>query len=106
MAAYAAERRKKEIGIRKILGAETSSIVTLLSRDFLKLVLFAALIAMPLAWYAMRKWLEDFAYRIDIPYWFFAAAVLLAGLAAFLTVSFQALKAATLNPVNNLRMDG
>ncbi|MBC3539865.1 ABC transporter permease [Rufibacter sediminis] len=105
LAAYAAEKRKKEIGIRKILGAKTSSIVTLLSRDFLKLVLLAAVIAIPLAWYAMRKWLEDFAYRIDIPVWAFAVAVLLAGLVALLTVSYQALRAATLNPVKNLRMD-
>ncbi|ALJ00814.1 ABC transporter permease [Rufibacter tibetensis] len=105
LAAYAAERRKKEIGIRKILGAKTSSIVTLLSKDFLKLVFIAALIAVPLAWYAMGKWLEDFAYRIDIPIWAFAVAMLLAGLVAFLTVSYQALKAATLNPVKNLRMD-
>ncbi|WP_210464790.1 ABC transporter permease [Rufibacter roseolus] len=105
LAAYAAERRKKEIGIRKILGAETSSIVTLLSKEFLKLVLIAAVIAMPLAWYAMSKWLQDFAYRIDIPLWVFGAAVILAGVVAFLTVSYQALRAATLNPVKNLRMD-
>ncbi|WP_207430700.1 ABC transporter permease [Sabulibacter ruber] len=105
LAAYAAERRKKEIGIRKILGAETSSIVAMLSKEFLKLVLIAAVIALPLAWYAMRQWLEDFAYRIEIPYWAFGAAILLAGLVAFLTVSFQAFKAATLNPVKNLRMD-
>jgi putative ABC transport system permease protein len=105
LAAYAAERRKKEIGIRKILGAETSSIVALLSQEFLKLVLIAAVIAMPLAWYAMRHWLQDFAYRIDIPLWVFGAAVILAGVVAFLTVSYQALRAATLNPVKNLRMD-
>ncbi|AKQ44861.1 macrolide ABC transporter permease [Rufibacter radiotolerans] len=105
LAAYAAERRKKEIGIRKILGAETSSIVALLSKDFMKLVLLAAFIAIPVAWYAMNKWLEDFAYRIEIPLWVFGAALLLAGLVAFLTVSFQALKAATANPVKNLRMD-
>ncbi|GHA55948.1 ABC transporter permease [Pontibacter akesuensis] len=105
LAAYAAERRKKEIGIRKVLGAETSSIVTLLSKDFLKLVLVAAIIAFPLAWYAMGKWLEDFAYRIDIPIWVFILAGAVAGLLAFLTISFQAVRAATANPVNNLRMD-
>ncbi|GAA4295369.1 ABC transporter permease [Nibribacter koreensis] len=105
LAAYAAERRKKEIGIRKILGAETSSIVTLLAKDFLKLVLLAAVFAFPVAWYAMNVWLKDFAYRIDIPIWVFFVAGILACVVAFVTVSFQALKAATANPVKNLRMD-
>ncbi|MGV3539174.1 MAG: ABC transporter permease [Rufibacter sp.] len=105
LAAYAAEHRKKEIGIRRILGAETSSIVGLLSKDFLKLVLVAAVVAVPLAWFAMSRWLEDFAYRIDIPLWVFGAAIVLAGIVAFLTVSYQAMKAATANPVTNLRMD-
>ncbi|RDV14485.1 ABC transporter permease [Pontibacter diazotrophicus] len=105
LAAYAAERRKKEIGIRKVLGAETSSIVTLLSKDFLKLVVIAALIAFPLAWYAMQIWLQDFAYRIDIPLWVFLVAGMVAALLAFVTISYQAIKAATNNPVLNLRMD-
>ncbi|MFD3001911.1 ABC transporter permease [Pontibacter toksunensis] len=105
LAAYAAERRKKEIGIRKVLGAETSSIVTLLSKDFLKLVLIAALIAFPLAWYAMQTWLQDFAYRIDIPIWVFFVAGIVAALLAFITISYQAIRAATSNPVLNLRMD-
>ncbi|QCR22579.1 ABC transporter permease [Pontibacter sp. SGAir0037] len=105
LAAYSAERRKKEIGIRKVLGAETSSIVTLLSKDFLKLVLVAALIAFPLAWYAMQQWLQDFAYRIDIPVWIFAFAALVAAVLAFITISYQAVKAATTNPVLNLRME-
>ncbi|QHL85995.1 FtsX-like permease family protein [Nibribacter ruber] len=105
LAAYAAERRKKEIGIRKILGAESSSIVTLLAKDFLKLVLIAAVFAFPVAWYAMSVWLKDFAYRIDIPIWVFFVAGILACVVAFVTVSFQALKAATANPVKNLRMD-
>ncbi|WP_162054225.1 ABC transporter permease [Pontibacter pamirensis] len=105
LAAYAAERRKKEIGIRKVLGAETSSIVTLLSKDFLKLVVVAALIAFPLAWYAMQTWLQDFAYRIDIPLWVFLAAGIVAALLAFVTISYQAIKAASNNPVLNLKMD-
>ncbi|GAB3528378.1 ABC transporter permease [Pontibacter brevis] len=105
LAAYAAERRKKEIGIRKVLGAETSSIVTLLSKDFLKLVLVAALIAFPLAWCAMQEWLQDFAYRIDIPVWVFLAAGIVAALLAFVTISYQALKAAAANPVTNLKME-
>ncbi|WP_205500872.1 ABC transporter permease [Rufibacter psychrotolerans] len=105
LAAYAAERRKKEIGIRKIMGAETSSIVGLLARDFLVLVLIAAVIAFPLAWYAMRLWLQDFAYRIDMPVWAFLVSGVVAAAVAFLTVSYQAIKAATINPVLNLRMD-
>ncbi len=105
LAAYAAERRKKEIGIRKVMGAETSSIVTLLSIDFLKLVVLAALIAFPLAWYAMNQWLQDFAYQIDIPLWVFLAAGIIAAMVAFLTIAYQAMKAAKANPVLNLRMD-
>jgi len=105
LAAYAAERRKKEIGIRKVLGADTSTIVGLLSKDFLKLVVVAALIAFPLAWYAMDAWLQNFAYRIDIPLWVFVAAGVVAAVVAFLTISYQAVKAATANPVNNLRIE-
>ncbi len=105
LAAYTAERRKKEIGIRKVLGADNSSVVLLLSKDFLKLVLVAALLAFPLAWYAMHKWLQDFAYRIDIPLWIFVAAALVAVIVAFLTVTYQALRAATANPVANLRIE-
>ncbi|PVY39122.1 ABC transporter permease [Pontibacter virosus] len=105
LAAYAAERRKKEIGIRKVLGAETTSIVMLLSKDFLKLVVVAALIAFPIAWYAMQKWLQDFAYRIDIPVWIFLVAGFVAALLAFVTISVQAIKAATSDPVRNLRVD-
>ncbi|CAN5917518.1 ABC transporter permease [soil metagenome] len=105
LAAYAAERRKKEIGIRKVLGATTASIVTLLSRDFLLLVVLAAILAFPLALYAMRQWLQDFAYRIDIPVWVFFAAGGIAAVVAFLTISYQALKAATTNPVKNIRVE-
>ncbi|WP_242929561.1 FtsX-like permease family protein, partial [Pontibacter vulgaris] len=105
LAAYAAERRKKEIGIRKVLGAENHTIVALLAKEFLKLVIMAALIAFPLAWYAMHKWLEDFAYRIDISLWIFIVAGLVAAALAFLTISFQAIKAARVNPILNLRFD-
>ncbi|MBF9252565.1 ABC transporter permease [Pontibacter sp. 172403-2] len=105
LAAYAAERRKKEIGIRKVLGAETSSIVALLSKEFLKLVIVAALLAFPVAWYAMHVWLQDFAYRISMPLWAFVVAGLVAAIVAFLTISYQAIKAATANPVNNLRIE-
>jgi putative ABC transport system permease protein len=105
LAAYAAERRKKEIGIRKILGADTSTIVALISKEFMKLVVVSAVIAFPLAWYAMRVWLQDFAYRIDIPLWVFLAAGIVAAVVAYLTISYQAIKAATANPVTNLRME-
>ncbi|PJJ54925.1 ABC transporter permease [Hymenobacter chitinivorans] len=105
LATYAAERRKKEIGIRKVLGADVLTIVGLLSREFLLLVGVAAVIAFPLAWLALSRWLQDFAYRISIPWWAFGAAGLLAAAVAFLTVSYQALKAATTNPIRNLRAD-
>ncbi|WP_046243269.1 ABC transporter permease [Hymenobacter terrenus] len=103
LATYAAERRKKEIGIRKVLGASVSNIVALLSKEFLVLVLVAAVIAFPAAWLAMSTWLQDFAYRIDMPLWAFLAAGLTAAVVAFLTVGYQAVRAATANPVNNLR---
>jgi putative ABC transport system permease protein len=105
LAAYAAERRRKEIGIRKVMGAENADIVALLSREFLALIIVSALIAFPLAWYAMQVWLQDFAYRIDIPVWVFLFAGIFAAIVAFLTISYQALKAARANPVTNLRFD-
>lgn len=105
LSAFTISQRIKEIGIRKVLGAEVSSIVTLLSKDFLKLVGVAALIAFPVAWWAMHKWLNDFAYRIAIPWWLFLLAALAAGVIAFLTISFQAIKAATANPVKSLRTE-
>jgi len=105
LATYAAERRKKEIGIRKVLGADVSTIVGLLSKEFLVLVVVAAIIAFPAAWLAMHRWLQDFAYRIDIPLWAFLAAGVLAATVAFLTISYQAIKAATANPIKNLRTD-
>jgi putative ABC transport system permease protein len=88
-----------------VLGASVASIVTLLSKDFLKLVLIAILIASPIAWYAMTRWLQDFAYKIDIEWWVFALAGLLAVGIALLTVSYQSVKAALMNPVKSLRSE-
>lgn len=105
LATYTAQKRTKEIGIRKVLGASVTSIVSLLSKDFLKLVLVAALIALPVGWYAMHQWLQDFPYRIDMPLWVFMVSGIVAVVVAFLTISFQAVKAATSNPVNNLRTE-
>ncbi|KAA9339215.1 FtsX-like permease family protein [Hymenobacter busanensis] len=105
LATYAAERRKKEIGIRKVLGADVLTIVGLLSKEFLVLVAVATLLAFPAAWLALSRWLQDFAYRIDMPLWAFAAAGLLAAAVAFLTVGYQAVRAATANPIKNLRVD-
>jgi len=99
------QQRTKEIGVRKVLGASVFSIVALLSSDFLKLVLVAILIASPLAWYAMNEWLQGFAYKIDIAWWVFAVAGLLAVGIALLTVSFQSIRAALMNPVKSLRSE-
>jgi putative ABC transport system permease protein len=106
LAAYSAERRKKEVGIRKVLGATTPGVVLLLSKDFIKLVIVSLLIATPVAWYCMNQWLQSFSYRIDIGWWVFAVAAILAIGIAFATVSFQALKAALTNPVKSLRTEG
>jgi putative ABC transport system permease protein len=105
LSAFSISQRLKEIGIRKVLGASTGGIVTLLSLDFLKLVAFAALIAFPVAWYAMHNWLRDFAYRIPIQWWVFAIAGILAAVVALATICFQALKAALANPVKSLRSE-
>lgn len=102
---YSIGLRIKEIGIRKVLGASASSIVTLLSKDFLKLVLIAILIASPIAWYAMNLWLEDFAYKIDIGWWAFLFSGSLVIIIALFTISFQSMKAALKNPVKNLRTE-
>jgi putative ABC transport system permease protein len=103
LATFSAERRRKEIGIRKVLGASMGNITGLLTRDFLKLVVIAIVIASPPAWWVMQQWLADFAYRIDIQWWMFAAAGLAAVMIALLTVGFQSVRAAGANPVKSLR---
>ena len=102
---YTIVQRTQEIGIRKVLGASESSIVRLLSQNFLKLVLVAFAVAVPLAWYALDQWLADFAYRVAMPWWIFALAGLLATVIAMLTVSVQSVRAATANPVDSLRSE-
>ena len=102
---YAAEQRIKEIGVRKVLGASVGGIVAMLSKDFAKLVLIASLIAFPIAWWAMNKWLQSFAYRINISWWVFVVAGLTAITIALITVSVQAIRAAIANPVKSLRTE-
>ncbi len=105
LATYTAEQRTKEIGIRKVLGASVTQVTQMLSKEFLKLVFIASLIAFPVSWWAMNKWLQSFAYRIDIKWWVFAVAGFAALLVALITVSFQAIKAAVANPVKSLRTE-
>jgi putative ABC transport system permease protein len=105
LATYTAEQRTKEIGIRKVLGASVTSVTKMLSKDFIKLVFIACLIAFPLSWWAMNKWLQSFAYRIHISWWIFLAAGIISILIAMITVSFQAIKAAVANPVKSLRSE-
>jgi len=105
LATLTAFQRNKEIGIRKILGASMTGIIRMLSADFVRLIIIALLIASPVAWWGMNKWLEDFAYRIDIRWWYFAIAGVAAVLIALLTVSYQSVRAALANPVDALRTE-
>ena len=105
LATFSAQQRVKEIGIRKVLGASVGSIGFLLSRDFLRPVVLAVLIACPLSWWVMNKWLDDFAYHIPLSGWIFILAGLLAIAITFLTVGWQGLRAARVNPVNSLRTE-
>ena len=105
LSAYVAESRIKEIGVRKILGASVFGISKLLSFDFVKLVVVSIIIATPVAWYAMNKWLQTFAYRTSIGWWVFALSGFMAILIAFITISFQSIKAAIANPVDSLRSE-
>jgi putative ABC transport system permease protein len=105
LSAFTAQKRTKEIGIRKVLGASVSGIVALLSKEFLKLTLISILIASPIAWFVMDQWLRDFAYKIDIEWWIFVLAGSLAMLIAFCTISFQSIKTALMDPVKSLRSE-
>ena len=105
LAAYTAERRIKEIGIRKVLGASSAGLAGLLSKDFLQLIFISCLIAFPVAWWIMHGWLQNYEYRVMISWWIFLAAGLMATCIALVTVSFQAIKAAIANPVKNLRTE-
>jgi putative ABC transport system permease protein len=102
---FSTAQRVKEIGVRKVLGASVSHIVLLLSRDFVKLVLVSFLIAVPIAWYVMNRWLENFVYRVDLRWWVFAVAGVLALVIALVTISFQTVRAAVANPVKSLRTE-
>jgi putative ABC transport system permease protein len=103
IAIYDAQRRNKEIGIRKVYGARIGEIIFMLNKDFVKLVLIALVIACPVAWYAMHKWLEDFAYKVELSWWIFALAGVLAIGIAILTTSWQSRRASSRNPVESLK---
>jgi putative ABC transport system permease protein len=102
LAAYMVEQRTREIGIRKVLGASVTSVLILVSREFLILVGFAFLIAIPLTWWGMQQWLQEFAYRTTLAWWIFPLAGIAALILAMLTISFQAARAATANPIDSL----
>jgi putative ABC transport system permease protein len=105
LSAFTISQRIKEIGVRKVLGANVPQIVLELSKDFLMLVIIAAVLALPFAWYLMGKWLQGFASRIAISWWVFVFAALTALIIAFVTISFQSVKAALANPVKSLRSE-
>ena len=105
LAAFSAEQRIKEIGIRKVLGASVFNLTALLAKNFVRLVLIAFLLAFPVAWWAMNNWLEGFPYRVNLSWWVFAVAGITSLLIALITVSFQAIKAAIANPVKSLRTE-
>jgi ABC-type antimicrobial peptide transport system permease subunit len=105
LAAYTAERRTKEIGIRKVLGASVSCITTLLSKEFLQLVIISCIVAFPISWWVMHDWLQNYKYRIEISWWIFLSAGVSAILIALITISFQSIKAAIANPVKSLRKE-
>jgi putative ABC transport system permease protein len=105
LATFTAEQRTKEIGIRKVLGATVTGVVSLLTKDFLKLVFIAFVIACPIAWFVMNKWLQDFAYRINVQWWVFVLAAAAAVLITLFSVSFKAIKAAIANPIKSLRTE-
>ena len=105
LSAYTAEKRTKEIGIRKVLGASTSGLAGLLSKDFVRLVAISCLIAFPIAWWMMKNWLDSYAYRINISWTVFLEAGILALIIAMITVSFQAIKAAIANPVKSIKTE-
>jgi ABC-type antimicrobial peptide transport system permease subunit len=105
LAMYTAQTRKREIGIRKVIGASVLDITAMLTKDFGNLVLLATVIATPVAWLIMNSWLQDFAYRTNISVWVFIAAMIIALMVAMITVSYQSIKAAMANPVENLRSE-
>ncbi|MDR7132781.1 ABC-type antimicrobial peptide transport system permease subunit, partial [Algoriphagus sp. 4150] len=105
LATYTAERRAKEIGIRKVLGSNEWKILTLLTGDFAKMVLIAIVVAIPISYYLTKSWLDGFAFKIDLEWWFFIGAGILTLLIALLTVSFQSVKAALMNPVKSLKSE-